>query len=614
MAQGFQPGAAALNMASGGAFGFIKNLVSPKPQPPKAPEEKPQTPPQQAAPAPNTIAGYAGMTAMQRREKEAGLKNGGDLKTGQGGHVPGTGSGDKIPAKYEPGEFVVSNAMLAANPGMREQLHAVREKVLAAQGRTPAQADAKNAGVIAKLSAKSAANQPSLGFAAGGAIDDEEKKRMAAQSAMYVAGAQANAASQPAPAMPPPVATAKPEPAQTASPTVFPGARAVMSGVGDDVSSNIKAGNYAQAAGNVTRGALAMVPAVADDVVGGFGRGAYNLAAKPVGDFGRAVVGSPANAAEAPAKPATMPTAPVAPPTVASPDANAPGVQTDVQRGGATAMANPNPNQINVIRQPNGVMSFSGGPNIGKDGGDISYNAGASGFKPSGAGVTVVPGKSIGSASPSTDAALSAARFAAADRGDFAAVRDSYNAQGQSFGGETKESVAADRLKELALSPRGTPGRKAALGLYRDQMAANTAGKAQDAAAKLAQQKLGLDTQELGLKQTAAGFQNRAAKQLEDAQSAFANAKTDVEREKAQDTLRALQGKYEKATPELWDKVQTGVDPRTNAPIYSLYNKRTGESPGQQNTADAPTTKEQYDKLPKGARYTAPDGKILIKG
>ena len=30
------------------------------------------------------------------------------------GDVPGEGKGDKIPAKYEPGEFVVSNAMLDA--------------------------------------------------------------------------------------------------------------------------------------------------------------------------------------------------------------------------------------------------------------------------------------------------------------------------------------------------------------------------------------------------------------------------------------------------------------------------------------------------------------------
>jgi len=87
-----------------------------------------------------------------------------------------------------------------------------------------------------------------------------------------------------------------------------------------------------------------------------------------------------------------------------------------------------------------------------------------------------------GSATPSagSDSALLAARMAAADRGDFSAVRDSYFAQGQSFGGETKDSVASDRLKELALSPEGTPGRKAALQMYKDKMDADTTLRGQD--------------------------------------------------------------------------------------------------------------------------------------
>lgn len=59
-----------------------------------------------------------------------------------GGGVPGTGKGDKIPAMYEPGEFVVSNDMLRKNPGLRGQLHELRADVLADKGMTPAEADA----------------------------------------------------------------------------------------------------------------------------------------------------------------------------------------------------------------------------------------------------------------------------------------------------------------------------------------------------------------------------------------------------------------------------------------------------------------------------------------
>lgn len=71
------------------------------------------------------------------------LRDGGDLRTGHGGSVPGTGEGDKIPAKYEPGEFVVSNDMLDAQPELRGHLRGLREGVLAAKGMTPEQADAK---------------------------------------------------------------------------------------------------------------------------------------------------------------------------------------------------------------------------------------------------------------------------------------------------------------------------------------------------------------------------------------------------------------------------------------------------------------------------------------
>jgi hypothetical protein len=60
-----------------------------------------------------------------------------------GGTVPGKGTGDKIPALYEPGEFVVSNDMLDAEPGLREQLHNLRGDVLAAKGKSVGQADAQ---------------------------------------------------------------------------------------------------------------------------------------------------------------------------------------------------------------------------------------------------------------------------------------------------------------------------------------------------------------------------------------------------------------------------------------------------------------------------------------
>lgn len=62
-----------------------------------------------------------------------------------GGVVPGKGEGDKIPALYEPGEFVVSNDMIERNPGLREHLHSLRDETLEAQGKDPEEVDRKQA-------------------------------------------------------------------------------------------------------------------------------------------------------------------------------------------------------------------------------------------------------------------------------------------------------------------------------------------------------------------------------------------------------------------------------------------------------------------------------------
>ena len=89
-----------------------------------------------AAPAPTqTAAPMGSQSVLDGREKAAGLR--------EGGPVGGKGKGDKIPALLEPHEFVVSNAMLDAAPGLREELHDLRGEVLAAKGMTPAEADAK---------------------------------------------------------------------------------------------------------------------------------------------------------------------------------------------------------------------------------------------------------------------------------------------------------------------------------------------------------------------------------------------------------------------------------------------------------------------------------------
>ena len=147
--------APSLRMSEGGMFNSLKRAVGMGP--PETIQQKfaredaalkakmaASAPPAPApAPPPKAVSGYVGNSALEGRMKAAGLRNGGDLSTGHGGHVPGKGKGDKIPAKYEPGEFVVSNDMLDAAPELRGQLSSLRGQVLAQKGMTPEQADAK---------------------------------------------------------------------------------------------------------------------------------------------------------------------------------------------------------------------------------------------------------------------------------------------------------------------------------------------------------------------------------------------------------------------------------------------------------------------------------------
>lgn len=155
------------------------------PQAPAAPAPTP-------APATRVLSDYVGNSALDRRMKAAGLRDGGELRTGQGGDVPGSGHGDKIPAKYEPGEFVVSNDMLDAQPELRDHLRGLRSEVLAEKGMTPEQADAK------------ALNGGSLRAELGWTADALQGKRMLPPATpMQSMAEQLKAPAAPAPVAPP---------------------------------------------------------------------------------------------------------------------------------------------------------------------------------------------------------------------------------------------------------------------------------------------------------------------------------------------------------------------------------------------------------------------------
>lgn len=152
-----QIGSQPITMAEGGMFDGIKRAIGMAPPETmiqkyaRQDAERAASRPQPVAPAPAQapapvmqIQNY-GAGSADARMKALGLRDGGSppINHGMGGHVPGQGEGDKIPAKYEPGEFVVSNDMLDAQPELRGHLSKLREAVLAEKGMTPEQADAK---------------------------------------------------------------------------------------------------------------------------------------------------------------------------------------------------------------------------------------------------------------------------------------------------------------------------------------------------------------------------------------------------------------------------------------------------------------------------------------
>lgn len=96
---------------------------------------------QSEAPAPAPAAPPAPPPKVQDPSRVT-ASNPAGIRFQDGGVVPGKGKGDKIPAKYEPGEFVVSNDMIDDNPGLREELSSLRAETLARRGKTVAEADA----------------------------------------------------------------------------------------------------------------------------------------------------------------------------------------------------------------------------------------------------------------------------------------------------------------------------------------------------------------------------------------------------------------------------------------------------------------------------------------
>lgn len=349
-----------------------------------------------------------------------------------------------------------------------------------------------------------------------------------------------------------------PTPAKPASPSFMPGTRAVFNESGNAIGNLASQGKYAAAAGETARAALAYVPAVVDDVVGGAVRtvGPSVMAAGKqflgIGD------GTPSTPTQTAAQTMAQPTPAAQPlPKPAADRINALGNDAMPTEPSQSSANQPSPGAVNVARQANGTLEFSG-QNVS---GPVSYNAGSSNFKPSGAGVTSVPAVSALAQMPESQAQ------AQPQVGSYEAPNSSNSWQARNNlrnlevsassimnkgtrSRPSTEQLAYQKALEADIASVGgmDPGTIARTQADASRYGADQrlAGDRMNTIANVASnaQRNNLAAQELGLKREAQGIQTRAALQQEALRNTLVNPNaTPEQRRVAQRSLSALSGK-----------------------------------------------------------------------
>jgi hypothetical protein len=355
-----------------------------------------------------------------------------------------------------------------------------------------------------------------------------------------------------------------------ALPAIAPGVSSVLSGAGNDISTQTKAGNYGAAAGQAVRGALALPVAAFDDVVARPTR-AVGDALAPVaagaGNFANTVLtGSNAPAfGVSPASAATVPGAAVG---TANPTDSRLRSGTQTTPGGLPAAGAAPIDEATAPSTPGGIIvdgrdargkanSFTDGrsPGLGARGPISAQNMAAA---------DALAARYDGSAKAQYDQEVA----------DAAAT----NAQG-GFGTGGAMSPRAALTAQLAGKKLTAKGARLVADLERtDNEAARDASTAQLGARRQASADQA-QAQEGVLK----GGQIRLAAQLESTRNELLNAKTPEAKAAATERLRALQGKYERETPDVFTTtaIPAGIDPATGMARGAgaiVTNRATGET------------------------------------
>lgn len=329
--------------ADGGVVQAVKGFFGIKPKPEPLPADLNKLPPTGAGPAPapsqpkpkeepkKAISQYNGMSALERRMKEADAYADGGMVRG-----PGTGTSDDVKDKVREGTYIMpADSTKEIGAGALSKMSKVPVKLSNGEYKlTPEQVHA--IGVQTLEGMKDATHKPvRKAYADGGMVGDEARRVPGApgvsrQGNSYTQSTVADAARQPGLSMgagtyaPKPAAQSAPaaqsvqspqRPAQNggasggwdaakpasassamaAMPTETSGWRtkAVLDGAAQDAQAAWDRGSPMAAAGTVVRGALGAIPAAFVDA----GQDVANVVGKPIGNFYDGLTGSGASAA-----------------------------------------------------------------------------------------------------------------------------------------------------------------------------------------------------------------------------------------------------------------------------------------------------------------------------
>jgi hypothetical protein len=261
--------------------------------------------------------------------------------------------------------------------------------------------------------------------------------------------------------------------------------------------------------------------------------------------------------------------------------------------------------KINVSRQPNGVMSFSGKDQVDGYAGPAAGQLKGGGFS--------------GAVSPA-DYQAAVAR-ADADKASVVSLAASKAAQGDMDGayrlaaGDPAATAAVEQaLQQKALRQAVLSGNSGAASVLNNQGTNQTnleAAKLKIAANLQPKPETAYDQE----RTRGAKMENDRSAIMDKLLGEFMGAKDDKARESALTKLNAINGKNG-GDKYIMGEVEVGTDD-LGKPIMrkTPFNTRTGQYVGMEGGGKAaPTSRAEYDTLAPGAVYTGPDGRQYTKG